>query len=259
MWPRGAYMKSLLHNRVELVELYFEARTALDDAGRDALVEALVAAGAAAARKRFGAVVELLINIERGSGKGAAAACRMTIATAKPSTWFKPGGSLESIATDLDRRGTMFVRDMLAAASTSFGGSRRAIGRKEHRRKAPGKILELLRRMKPAGVLNVASLADLAAGERAWLTEHIGALMRTVHSPAVFKRLMQRLKRETAVGFVPSDPAEIENLASKLIGVSERERLHRRRTRPMFAAGGLKTVAVKIEIGASALPGWFSS
>jgi hypothetical protein len=240
-------MKSLMLNRVELVELYVEARAAIDDGALDRLVDTSLDAAVASARARFAGPVEVLVHVTRGGGRGTAAACRVTVAATGARPLLVRGLTLEAAARDLDRRGTLFVRDMLSVISRVLGGGPRALGRKEHRRKAPGKILELVRRMTPTGVLGVSDNAQLAARERGWLADQSAALMRSVHSPALFARIMKRLRAETGVEFVPADPADFDNLSSKLVGVSDREQtLHRRRERPRFKDRTTRAVTARV-------------
>lgn len=254
-------MKSLLHGRIELVEVYVEMRAVIDDGALDLLVDITTDGAVVSASANFRPPIDIVVHVARGSGHGVAATCRVTIATSVMAAAFPRAKSLESEALELDRRGTRLARDLFAAIARAFGA--RAIGRKEHRRKAPGKIRDLLQRMKPAGVLGVASIARLAAREKSVLSDHSAALMRSVHSPELFRRLMERLKRETSVAFVPSNPADFENLASKLVGVSDREqRLHRRQARPRFKSSdpGVSALAARLTLGRGPLrTAWFSS
>ncbi|MDX2224443.1 MAG: hypothetical protein SFV21_16950 [Rhodospirillaceae bacterium] len=256
-------MKALTHNRIELVEVYAELRAPLDDAALDGLVDRLIAAAAPAAVRRYGPGVEVLIHVgrgaARGSGRGVGATVRAAVQAASAERCFPRGTPLDACAADLLDRGGLFVRDLTAALAAAYG--RRALGRTEHRRKAPGKIAALYRRIEPAALLKVSSMTALAETERGWLTAEIAGLLRSVHSPAAFARLMARIRRETGVGFLPIRPDEVAEPARRLVGVSDQERrLKRRRTPPRFAAVGAGRphglVAARLD-GRSGAPAWF--
>jgi hypothetical protein len=232
-------VKALTHNRIELVEVYAEVRAPLDGDGLDALVDRALAAAVTAARRHVGRDAEVLVHVARGTGKGAGATVRATVLAPSPAAFFPRGTRLDACAAELLDRGRLFVRDLTAALASAYG--RRALGRTEHRRKAPGKLAGLYRRIEPAALLNVSAMAALAEAERGWLTAEIAGLLRSVHNPAAFARLMARIRRETGVAFLPTRPEDVAEPARRLVGVSDRERrLKRRKTRPRFAEAGAR-------------------
>lgn len=252
-------MKALSHNRIELVEFYTELRAILEGAALDGVVDAVADAGAAAALRHFGPGAELVIFVARGRGRGASAVVRATVLTPTAARYFPRARRLDAAAADLLDRGRLFVRDLTAALASTLG--RRALGRTERRRKAPGKIAALYRRIAPAAYLEVASMAALAAAERDWLSGEIAGLLRSVHNPAVFAGMMARIRRETGVAFLPTRPEEVAASARRLVGVSDRERrLKRRKARPRFAEAGPRrppgAVAARVALRSGAVA-WF--
>jgi hypothetical protein len=230
-------MRALAHNRLELVEAYAELRRPLEDAALDAAVTTMAEAMAAAGQAHFGAMVELVLHVERRRGQGHGPAFRVTALTSRLSAWFPPQSGLRAAARQAALRGRRFARDVLAALAAVARRESNAIARREVRRKAPGKLLDLFDRIEPARVLGVARRNDLAARERDWLGDDIANLRRAVHSDAMFARLMTRLRRETEVPFLPARPEELKTLRRKMVGVPVSERrLHRRRALPRFAA-----------------------
>jgi hypothetical protein len=239
-------MKSFLHERVELAEAYALGRGPMEADDLNALFRDAGVAAVAAAKTHFGPGVELLVHLER-TPKGPA--LRATVTARTLGKWFPRGKSLRAAAGALNQRGRLFTRHVIAAVAKHCGG----VARKEERRKAPGKLSDLWDRISPAGMLQVARFADLAAKERTWLSDEIASLRRTVHGAAKFTRLMTRLKSETRVSFLPTTDAELANLKSKLVGVASEERhLHLRRRKPSFAGQEREPAAIlaRMHIGA---------
>jgi hypothetical protein len=190
--------------------------------------------------------VEIMVHVDRRAGSGAGPAVRVTILTPRMAAWFPRQRTLRQSASQIVQAGKVFARDLKGELAKMLGGGRQ-LGRQELRRKAPGKMLDLIERIEPAHMLRVETMGDLAARERDWLGDEIANLRRAVHSDSHFARLMMRLKKETAVGFLPTTTAELTTLSRKMVGVPQGEsHLRRRRARPTFAAAaprGQRTVA----------------
>jgi hypothetical protein len=229
-------MRALVHNRIELVEAYALARRPMDARALDRIVAALVDILIAAAQAHFRAGVEVLLHADGRAGRGHGPAFRLAVQTADVAAWFPRGRTLVDSAADAQRRGKLFVRDVISRLEGLLGTSGKALRRREHRRKAPGKLADLIERIAPAEMLKVERFAELAAKEREWLSDDIANLRRSVHSEAVFSRLMRRLRSETQVAFLPAATVELTTLGRKMVGVPIAEtRLHRRRRMPRFA------------------------
>ncbi|MDX2143870.1 MAG: hypothetical protein SFV19_10990 [Rhodospirillaceae bacterium] len=229
-------MRSLVHNRVELIEAYAEARQPLDAANLDALFTTLCEVAVKRARDHFGGNIEVIVQLDRREGSGAGPAIRTTILTDKVAAWFPRHRSLSETAGHIARIGKLFARDVAGHLAAALGTPGKPFVRQEVRRKAPGKVLDLLDRIAPAEMLKVERVADLAAREREWLADDIANLRRAVHGDVHFTRLMSQLKREANVAFLPTTTADLKTLSRKLVGVPTGEaRLHRRRRCPAFA------------------------
>lgn len=249
-------MRALTQNRIELVESYAELPRPLDDVSLDRLADQLLEVAADAGRKRFPGPCEILIHIEPREGAGAGPAVRVTVMAASLSKWFPRSGALRVHAQTMAQRGQLFVRSVLGALTPWAATGRKKLGRTELRRKAPGKLLDLFERIEPAGMLKVERFDDLAAREKEWLSDEIANLRRAVHSDKMFAVLMQRLRKETEVPFLPARIQDLKSLAKKMVGVPLAERrLHRRRAFPRFADRArhrlVKALACKLTLNRS--------
>jgi hypothetical protein len=229
-------MRSLVHNRVELVEAYAEARQPLPDTRLDTIFATLCEAAVISARLHFTGNVEIVLRLDRHEGTGAGPAIRAAVLTDKIAAWFPRNRGLADCADRIARLGKLFVRDVTGVFAKSLGAQGKPFVRQEARRKAPGKVLDLLDRIAPSEMLKVERMADLAGREREWLADDIANLRRAVHGDAHFTRLMKQLKVEANVPFLPTTAVELKTLARKMVGIPTGEaRLHRRKQRPRFA------------------------